>query len=189
MAKKRVVKKQRGKKKKWFEIALPSLLRGGVFAQGYAETPENLIGRTLNASLGDVLKTGSKRHMSVKLIVNSVKTSTAHTIIKSIDVSGPYLLRKTRKNSKISAKFVGPTSDGVNVDVRLCAIAHGHCLTTAKKEIRKVLGGFIEKRTKSTKKDALILDLINNNLQMKVKKQLHKIHPMRSVELEKIVIK
>lgn len=189
MAKKKTVKKQKVKKKKWFEIALPALLKGGVFAEGFAETPEKMIGRTIKASLADVLKTTGKRHMTVELVVTSVKTSTAHTSIKSIIVSEPYLYRKTRKNTKVSAKFVGPTSDGYNVDVRLAAIGDGHALTNAKKEIRKILTDFIEKRVKKTKKDALIMDLINNSMQKAVKKQLHKIHPMRSIELEKLIIK
>lgn len=189
MAKKKAIKKPKIKKKKWFEIVSPQLLKGEVIGEGYAESPEALIGRTINASLADIFKSGSKRHMSVKLKVDNVKTSTAHTIIKEIVVSAPYLFRKTRKNSKISGRFIGDSSDGVKLDVRVSAIAQGHCLTTAKKDIRKKLNESIEKFIKKTKKDGVIMDLINNNFQKKIKRGLHKIHPMRTVELEKIVVK
>ena len=187
MASKKTVKKQRIKKKKWFEIALPQLLKGAVFAESYAESADDLIGRSIKTNLGEVLSSG-KRFMNIKLIVDDVKTSTASTKIKSIEVSLPYILRKTRKNSKISAKIVGKTSDDVKVDLRLCAITRGHCLTTTKKDIRKRLEEFMQKALKENKKDNLIMELITNNIQNNIKKDLKKLIPMKSIELEKIII-
>ncbi|MBN1923810.1 MAG: hypothetical protein JW791_03550 [Nanoarchaeota archaeon] len=189
MAKKKDTKKIRIKKKKWFDIALPAVLKGEVFTEGFAESAEKLIGRSIIVSLGDVLKSGSKRHLTAKLIVDNVKTSTAHTRVKNIDVSAPYLQRKTRKNSKVSAKVVGKTSDGVLIDLRMAAIANGHALSTAKKDIRKILVDYMNDVVSKTKKDGIIIDVISGKIQNSIKKDLHKVHPIRSVELEKLVIK
>ncbi|PIU63470.1 hypothetical protein COX58_03325 [archaeon CG_4_10_14_0_2_um_filter_Archaea_38_6] len=175
------------KKKKWFEIALPKILKGEVFAEALAETPEKLIGRNINASLGDILS-ASKKHMNIALKINEVKTNTAHTRIKSISVNEHYLSRKTKKNSKISGRKITKTKDGVKVDLRLCAICTSHCLTTTKKEIRKKLEEFINNVVTKTKEEGLIMDLISNNIQLNAKKELHKIYPIRNVELEKLVI-
>lgn len=183
---KKTTKKIKIKKKKWFEIALPQILKGNVFAESYAETPENLIGRTIKASLGQILSP-TKRHMSIKLIIKTIKTSIAHTIIKSIEVSAPYILRKTRKNSKIGVKIAKEIADNVKVDLKVCAITKDHCLTTTKKEIRKILTEGVKKALKDIKKDALVMDLINGNIQNSIKNELKKVYPMKSVELEKVV--
>ncbi|MDD4352855.1 MAG: hypothetical protein PHN56_00195 [Candidatus Nanoarchaeia archaeon] len=177
-----------GKKKKWFDIALPSSLKGEVFSQGFAETPEELLNKTMTISLGDVIGAPSKKHINLKLVINAIKTSVAHTDIKALEVNPSFLLRKSRKNSKITAKSVGQTSDGFKVDVRLCAITNGHCISTAKREIRKILTEYLSKIIKESRKDAIISNLISNTIQANIKKSVHKIFPIRSVELEKVKI-
>ncbi len=175
-----------GKKKRWFDIALPESIKGEVFAQGFAETPEELIGKTMSISLGDAISSPAKKHINLKLAITSVKTSVAHTEIKSIEVNPSFILRKSKKNSKISAKVNGQTIDGKKMGVQICAITNGHCISTSKKKIRKVLADYLAKIIKESKKDALFLGLISNSIQAGVKKDAHKIFPIKSIELEKV---
>jgi len=177
-----------GKKKKWFDIALPSSLKGEVFSQGFAETPEELIKRTMVVSLGDAINAPSKKHINLKLVITSVKTSIAQTDIKSLEVNPSFLLRKSRRNSKVTAQVVGQTSDGFKLDVRLCAITNGHCISTAKREMRNILAQYLTKVIKESRKDAIISNLLTNTIQANIKKDIHKIFPIRSIELEKIKV-
>jgi ribosomal protein S3AE len=177
-----------GKKKKWFDIALPSILKGEVFSQGFAETPEELINRTITVSLGDAISAPSKKYINLKLIISSVKTSVAHTDIKALEVIPSFLLRKSRKNSKVTAKAIGQTSDGFKIGITLCAITNGHCISTAKTEIRKRLMEYLSKIIKESRKDAIISNIISNSIQANIKKDIHKVFPVRSIELEKIKV-
>lgn len=177
-----------GKKKKWFDIALPASLKGEIFSQGFAETPEDLLKKTMTFSLGDAINVPSKKHINLKLVINSVKTSVAHTEIKALEVNPSFLLRKSRKNSKVTAKSGGQTSDGFKVEVRLCAITNGHCISTAKKEIRKQLTEYLARIIKESRKDAIISNLVSNTIQTNIKRDIHKIFPIRSIELEKVKI-
>ncbi|MDD2678465.1 MAG: hypothetical protein PHG04_03900 [Candidatus Nanoarchaeia archaeon] len=187
MAGKKVLKKI-GKKKKWFDISLPANLNGGIFSQGFCEAPEDLIGRTINVSLGDAISSPMKKHINLKLKITSVKTSIAQTEVKALEVNSAYLLRKSKKNSKVSAKASGSSSDGFKIDASFCVITYGHCISTAKSIMRKTLKDYLLKTIKESKKDALIVGAINNSIALNVKKSLHKIFPVKSVELEKLKI-
>jgi ribosomal protein S3AE len=177
-----------GKKKKWFDIALPSSLNSEIFSQGFAETPEDLLKKNITFSLGDAISVPSKKHINLKLVITSIKTSVAHTDIKALEVNPSFLLRKSRKNSKVTAKAIGQSSDGFKVEVRLCAITNGHCISTAKREIRKQLSEYLSKVIKESRKDAIISNLVSNTIQTSIKRDIHKIFPIRSIELEKIKI-
>lgn len=187
MGKKRVVAKQKGRKKNWYRVALPSILKNGIIGEALAAEPDDLIGRTVNTSLRGVLGP-NYRHMNVKLVINDVKNAVAQTIINTINVDESYLYRKTRKNSKICTKWTGETKDGSSVSLRICAITYGFALSTVKKELRKELTNLMNDKIKKLKKDELINNLLNTGLQKDFKKVLHKIHPMKSVELEKLRI-
>jgi len=177
-----------GKKKKWFDIALPTILKGAAFSQGFSETPEEMIGRTLNVSLGDVISSPGKKQINLKLKISGVKTSVAQTDVKQLSVNPAYLLRKSRKNSKINVKVRGKSSDDAKIGISFAIIANGHCISTAKSKMRQVLSDYLLKTIKESKKDTLVLGIINNSIQANIKKSLHKVFPVRSVELEKITI-
>ncbi len=187
MAKKKVVKKVKVRKRKWFDVALPELFGGQTFTQALSDEAENLIGKNIKVSLGDVLKP-NKRHITATLKIVEIKTSVAHTTIKRLDVSEPYLLRKSRRNSKVSIKVVDTSKDGHKIDYRLCAIGKGHALTSAKREIRKKLTEFAQNKIKEMNVNGLIMDSINGTIFSEIKKELNKIHPIKSVEMEKLIV-
>lgn len=184
---KRKIKAPKIKKKKWFEIISPSFMKGVAFAEALAESPEKLIGKTIITTAGTILG-GGKRYINIKLKINEVKTSSAHTEVNSITVSAPYIMRKVRHNSKIAVKCTEKSKNNKKIDLKICAITNGRCVSTIKKEIRKILKNYVVEKIKNTSSDALIIDLLGDNIQRGIKKQLHKIFPMRTVELEKVVI-
>lgn len=129
---------QKVKKKKWFEIVAPEYLKSTPVGESLAELPEKLIGKTVIATAADILG-NAKRYINIKLKVNEIKTSTAHTIVDSIIVSAPYIQRKVRHDSKITAKSMEKSKDGKTIGILICAITDGRCFTTAASELRIAL--------------------------------------------------
>jgi len=175
------------KKKKWFEIVAPEFLKGTVIGESLAESPEKLIGKCVITTAGDILG-NAKKYINIRFKISEVKTSTAHTVVKSMVVSTPYIQRKVKHDSKIGIKSDETSKDGKKVGILCCAITVGRCFSTAESELRIELKKFISETIKKTNSEALIIDLLSNSIQNEARKLLHKIYPIRSVELEKITI-
>ncbi|VVB76234.1 30S ribosomal protein S3Ae [Candidatus Tiddalikarchaeum anstoanum] len=184
----KVTSAQKVKKKKFFEVVAPEFLKGTTIGEALSETTEGLIGKTIVSTAGEVLG-NAKKYINIRFKISEVKTSVAHTVVDSITVSAPYIQRKVKHDSKVDTKCVGVSKDGKKVGLLISAIAQGRCFTTAKSELRKVLQRLGNEAIKNTNSDALIIDLLSNMIQNDIRKQLHKIYPVRSVELEKITLK
>jgi small subunit ribosomal protein S3Ae len=175
------------KKKKWFTIVAPEFLKGTMIGESLADVPEKLIGKNILTTAGDILG-NAKKYISVKLKINEIKTSTAHTIVKSMNVSSYYIQRKVKHDSKIGIKSDEKSKDGKSVGILVSAITVGRCFRTVETEVRNVLKKFVSEYIKKTISEAIIIDLLAGSMQNEAKKILHKIYPIRSVELEKVTI-
>jgi len=177
------------KTKKWFEIIAPPLFNEKKIGETLAADYRMLIGRKIEVSLSDL--GGDQKFQRVKLIfkIENVKGEKALTDYLGHKITHDYergLVR--RRNSKIYEQQPVETKDGRKIAVKSLVVVSGKVNPSVKSSLRAALRQVVESNSKEKKFDELIYSMLHGELSMKIKKELHKITPVRHAVIEKAEI-
>ena len=93
-----------------------------------------------------------------------------------------------RRNSKIYEQQPVETKDGRKIAVKSLVVVSGKVNPSVKSSLRAALRQVVESNSKEKKFDELIYSMLHGELSMKIKKELHKITPVRHAVIEKAEI-
>jgi small subunit ribosomal protein S3Ae len=187
MAKQREIKSKRDKwkKKSFYSIVSPKIFGGRVIGETPALKKENLMGRTLYASLSDLI--GDIKHFQtkVKLRIKEVDGQNAKTEYIGQEVLIDKITRIVRKwSSKIESV------DDVSVKnrkfrIKTLIITKRRVNTSLKNTIRHDASAIIGDYFKDKSSDQIITDINTEKIQRIIKNKINKLYPLRAVEIRK----
>lgn len=184
-AKKRIVKKV--KKKDWYNILAPAMYNEVFIAETMASNPKDLIGRQLEASVGDIINDFKKKNMKLKIIVDSVKDNNAKTSVKRYELSKSFLSKITRRKlSKIDCILDAELKDGSKARIKSFAMCPFRTNTSKKKLVREELRKNLIADAKNLDKQGIINAVSDKKFQIKISKTINKTYPVKSVEVRMI---
>jgi ribosomal protein S3AE len=183
--KKIVVKKWKGKD--WFSILAPPLFDSTLIAQTPTTDPKNLVGRNIEVNVYNLTNDMKKQHMKIIFSIDKVEGKSALTRINGFECLREHIMRMVRKrNKKVQCIFDAKTKDNWLLKVTFLSILNGSPGTDVQKESRLFVEKTFMDAVQKMGINDLILSVINNQIQMKIKKEGSKIYPVRFCEVEKI---
>ncbi|HIJ97893.1 TPA: 30S ribosomal protein S3ae [archaeon] len=177
------------KQKKWFEIIAPAIFNDKKIGETMAADYRMILGRDCEIPLSDV--SGDPKQQRIKLLfkIRDVKGERALTDYLGHKITQDYERSLARRRvSKLYSNQAVETKDGKKVAVKVIVVTFGKVNESIKGAIRKKLVEVIN----HTAKDEALVDFIHGVLQgrltAKLKKELHKVHPIRHAVIQKAEI-
>ncbi|HEW63552.1 30S ribosomal protein S3ae [Fervidicoccus fontis] len=178
--------KETWKMKKWYEVIAPSVFGEVSIGSIPALTPEQLIGRTVEATLYDITGDYTQVHIKLNFQIIKVEGHNAHTRFKGHELARDYIKVLTRrKSSKVQGIFNVETKDGYKLRIIAITFTSYKANTSQKRAIRKIMEKIITERIKEKSFDEVIQLLVGNDLSTEIFSEAKKIYPIRKVEIYK----
>jgi small subunit ribosomal protein S3Ae len=174
------------KAKSWYKVYTPEGLGKTYIGDTIANGPENLVGRIMQTTLGEIINDYSRQNVKMKFRVNDVAADAAYTEFIGHELTRDYLRSLVkRRTSRIDAHIPVTTKDGKKVDLTVTC----YTLTRANLSQTHAIRGLIMERVQAMVKEADFSVLLNGIVTGDISKELFKavkpLFPIRRVEIIK----
>ena len=173
-------------KKQWFKIMAPAQFGNKIIGEARAAEPAQLVGRTVDVSLVELVNDISKFYIKVKLRITKVEGDTCETEIIGHDCMRERIYRLVqRRSTRIDAIKDIITKDGRPIRVKVLAILGKFATAKAKKGVRQAIFKYID--SLSDMEFSKIMDRVfSGEMNKEIKAITGKIYPTYSVEVRRI---
>lgn len=178
------------KSKKWYSVISPEMLGSVNVGETITSDPDNLPGRVMETTLGDIVNDFTKQNIKLKLKIARVGGDTAHTKFIGHQITQDYLRSLIkRRSSTIDSNLDVTTSDGYIVRVKPSCFTIKRAHATQIRSLRQLMNQIIREYAKEHRFDEFIQDILNGKLSANIYKEAKKIYPLRRVEIRKTEVK
>jgi small subunit ribosomal protein S3Ae len=178
--------KDKWKSKNWYNVMAPDMFNRQKVAEALAETPENLIGRVAEVTVQDINGDFSKMHIKLRLKVNDVRGTEAHTYFIGHDMSSDYVRRMTRRRkSKIDMVVDSKTRDEFIIRLKPLAISGNRVRSSQQAQIRHIVQNVLNEFCTQRPLDEIVKAIISGQLSKMAATACKPIHPLQRVEIQK----
>ncbi len=177
------------KLKKWFEIIAPALFKEKQIGETVANDYRQLLGRSVEVPLSELTNDPKLQRVKLLFRINEVKGERALTTFLGHVITQDYehsLVR--RRTSKIYSNQTVETKDGQKLVVKSFIIALTKINTARRNELRKQLLQVVAAMAKAENYEDFISSILYGKVSAQLKKDLHKIYPVRHVVIQKTEI-
>jgi small subunit ribosomal protein S3Ae len=174
------------REKTWYQIRTPEYLENRDIGTTPAESPELLIGRTVQPTLYDL--TGNFDQIHVKLIfkVLEVVGQEAKTVFHGHEWSSDYLRGLVRRGTS-RIDWIGPilTKDDYLMRISVIVFTTSRAKTSQEHSVRQAIEKVIRTHAKKHVFDDLVTKVVLGDLASEVREEVRKIIPIRECEIRK----
>ncbi len=175
------------KSKKWYSVVSPELLGSLSVGEALANNPDDLVGRIVETTLGDVMGDFSKQNVKLRFKVDRVGGDTAYTKFVEYQLTQDYLRSLVKRQSSIINLVVDVvTKDGATVRVKPCSFTIKRAHLEQVRGIRRTMRQIIEERARDLDFDQFIQEILSGRVSAVIYKEVKKIYPLRRVEIERV---
>ena len=179
---KKKVSRIKTKKKIWFKIIAPKSFGMKEIGETYLPSAETAIGRTLEVNLRDL--TGNVKDQNAKVNFRLVKAEghNLHSMTIGYSLVSAFIKRLVRKNSdRLDDFFKFKSKDGKEVILKTITITRNKSQRSVKTALRAKLHELLKEEFSKLDFSTFVINLVNGRLRSTLKKQLHKITPVKEV--------
>ena len=187
MARKKTQRKADSKKNmQVFGIEAPDYLNSVPIGITMASEPEKLIGRSVEATVGELTKDMSKNNIKMLFKIVGVNGDMAKTELVGHELTTDYLRSIVkRQTSKIDATIDIRTRDGYVVRVKPTSFTVKRARSSQIKAIRELMIKIVAKRAAGLKFEEFAQEALLGKLAANIYRQAKIIYPLRRVEIRK----
>lgn len=174
------------KGKQWFTILSPKYFGGKEIGKTVSNTPENLIGKTLNLNAVELTNDINKYYLKFKFKINSVDGDKALTQLCGSECLQDYISRMIlHRIRRIDSIQKLTTGDGVKICVKGLTIVSKRVKSSIEVKIREFVSDLIRQEVESSTLDEFIQMILSNEIKNKIMKKGRSIYPIRNFEIRK----
>ena len=186
MARKAAKKVDAFRAKNWYQILAPAEFNRANIGETLADEPGKIIGRIIEATLGDITGDWTKQNTKMIFRIEEVGGNSAYTSFLGHELTKDYMRSLVkRRTSKIDANLVVTTKDGYKVRVKPVVLTVKRARTSQIESIRKIMTGVVMNRGKETGFTEFIADVVTGKVASEIYKATKNIYPLRRVEVGK----
>ncbi|MFA0822190.1 MAG: 30S ribosomal protein S3ae [Methanomethylovorans sp.] len=186
MARKVQKKLDKWKSKSWYNIETPEFIGRNNIGTTLAEEPEQLIGRIVEATVGDLTNDFSKHNTKLKFRINDVNGDIAQTRFIGHEITTDYLRSIVkRQTSRIDTNLKVTTKDGYIVRVKPICFTVKRARTSQIEGIRQVMDSTVKDRATELNFEQFVEEAIMGKLSATIYRNAKNIYPLRRVEIRK----
>ena len=172
------------KKKLWYPIVAPKMFENAVLGETIVYDPNAMIGKTLTASLMNLIHDVKRQNVNIHFKVVGVEDGKATTSIVGYQIVSSSVKRLVRRNSeKINLSFACDTSDNVMMRVKPIVITRSAVKGSVQAKLRHNIVNFLVKSIKKLTYEEFMQSIISHKLQESMREILNKIYPVKTCEI------
>ena len=174
------------KMKDWYTISSPAYFGGNVIASVPANSPENMMGRTVEATLSDITGDFSQQHLKLYFQVIKVKKREAETVFKGHEYTGDYLRSLVRRGStRIDSIVNVTTKKGYKLRLSVVAFSILRVRKSQIMNVRKVMRRIVQEKAESLFFDQIVQEAVLGKIASDIYNEAKKIVPLRHTGIRK----
>ncbi len=186
MAKKVQRKLDKWKTKTWYNVETPEFISRTNIGVSPAEEPEQLIGRVVETTVGEIANDFTKHNTKIKLEISDVNGDVANTRFIGHEITTDYLRSIVkRQTSRIDNNLDVKTKDGYLIRVKPICFTVKRARTSQIKGIREVMDKIVTERAAELNFEQFIEEAIMGKLSANIYRNAKTIYPLRRVEIRK----
>jgi small subunit ribosomal protein S3Ae len=172
--------------KDWYTITSPAYFGGNVIASVPASSPENMMGRTVEATLSDITGDFSQQHLKLYFQVIKVKKREAETVFKGHEYTGDYLRSLVRRGStRIDSIVNVTTKKGYKLRLSVVAFSILRVRKSQIMNVRKVMRRIVQEKAESLFFDQIVQEAVLGKIASDIYNEAKKIVPLRHTGIRK----
>lgn len=177
------------KTKKTYEIIAPSMFDDKKIGETISSDPANLVGRTIEVTMREILGDFSKSHIKVKFQITDVKGNLAYTKFKGQALSRDYIRSQIRrKTTRIESIIDVVTKDNYKLRVKVTGVAIGRAQTAQERIVRRAITEMTREMAAQVNIDQFVRDVVSNKVSIGLYRKINKVYPLKRVEVRKIKV-
>lgn len=174
------------KAKSWYKVYVPESFGSTPIGETIAADSENLVGRVMSTTLGEISQDFAKQHIKMKFKISRVAGDAAYTEFIGHELTKDYLRSLVkRRTSRIDSHIMGSTKDGKRIHLTVTCYtligANSSQIHAIRKVISTQMAAFVVQNDWATVVDGIVTGSISRDLVAQVKG----IFPIRRVEVIK----
>lgn len=178
-------------KKRWNVVKAPQEICGDrIIGEIFVSNPQNAIGKKIKYNIGLLMNQPKYYIYNGKFKISKIEGKAILTELEGIKILASQKQNAVlAKTTLVEDNFICKTNDNKSVKISYSAATIKKTTKTKEKLIRKNLRDFLtNKISKTTYTDAIKL-ILDKNLSYEMKKNVHKIYPLRIIDITGFSIK
>jgi small subunit ribosomal protein S3Ae len=178
------------KSKTWYNVEIPEFMGRNNIGVTPAETPEQLVGRIVETTVGEIANDFTKHNTKLRLEISDVTGDVASTRFLGHEITTDYLRSIVkRQTSRIDANLDVKTKDGYSIRVKPICFTVKRARTSQIKGIREVMVKITKDRAAELTFEQFIEEAIMGKLSANIYRNAKSIYPLRRVEIRKTEVR
>ena len=172
--------------KNWYQVMAPTEFNRTNIGETLADEPAKMIGRIIEATLGDVTGDWTKQNIKMIFRIDEIGGNNAYTSYIGHELTRDYMRSLVkRRTSKIDANIVVTTKDGYQVRVKPIVLTVKRARTSQIESIRKIMIDVVNKRGSEIGFTDFVNEVVTGKVASEIYKATKNIYPLRRVEVGK----
>jgi len=180
---------RRKQQKQWYDVLAPEQFGREELGATPAEESEQVLGRTIETTLGDLRNDASENNTKLTFKVDEVAADTAYTEFVRHELTRDYLRSLVRRgSSKVEAYVTVLTADDYRVQVQPVAFTTKSADESQEKAIRRQMIDMVEEAGTERTFEELTDSIVEGRLSSAIYNESKTIYPLRRVEIQKTTL-
>ena len=187
MSERSVSRRKQGKQ--WYDVLAPEMFEREELGSTPAEESQQVLGRTIETTLGELQNDASENNKKLKFQVNEVAGKSAYTEFSKYELTRDYTRSLVRRgSSKIEAFITVLTTDDYRLQIQPVAFTTKSADESQEKAIRREMIDIVEESASDRTFKDLIDSVITGRLSSAIYNEAKQIYPVRRVEIQKTTL-
>ncbi|HYA69799.1 MAG TPA: 30S ribosomal protein S3ae [Thermoplasmata archaeon] len=181
--------KDKWRSKRWYPVRAPGLFQHVELGETVATEPDQVIGRTLEATLPELSGSGDagKAHVKLRFRVERISgDGIAEARFIGHDLTSDYVRRLARrKRSKIDLSLTVTTKDGVQVVLKPVAVGEQRLQTRLRAELRHKMVQILTEEAQLRTSPEFVREMIQGDLSKVLAHGVKTLYPLKKIEIRR----
>jgi small subunit ribosomal protein S3Ae len=180
---------RRKQQKRWYTLLAPEQFDRAELGETPADEPDQVLGRTVETTLGDLKNDASENNTKLTFRVTEVASDTAYTGFVKHELTRDYLRSLVRRgSSKIEAYVTVLTADDYRVQIQPVAFTTKSADESQEKAIRRRMIDLVRETGRDRTFADLVDSVVEGRLSSAIYNECKTIYPLRRVEVQKATL-
>ena len=181
--------KDKWRSKRWIKVRAPGLFQHVELGETVATEPEQVVGRTIEATLPELSGTpdAGKAHVKLRFRVERLSgDGVAEARFIGHDLTSDYVRRLARrKRSKIDISVTVTTKDGVQFVLKPVAVGEQRLQTRLRAQLRHRLVEILTTTAQQRSAPQFVADMLQGELAKALSHGVKSLYPLKKIEIRR----
>ncbi len=181
--------KDKWRSKRWYHVRAPGLFQHVELGETVATEPEQVVGRTIEATLPELSGSGDagKAHVKLRFRIERISgDGVAEARFIGHDLTSDYVRRLARrKRSKIDLSLTVTTKDGVQVVLKPVAVGEQRLQTRLRAELRHKMVEILLAEAQLRTSPEFVREMIQGDLSKVLAHGVKTLYPLKKIEIRR----